>query len=1286
MKEPTLKTRVAMIVDAIGKVSPADSTLGIDKTGRGDPTDALIDAIEDLLHRCRESLTALQSAQRVMRELQIPSDRSAKEELSREQTLLMDALQENLPDTIYFKDAQSRFLHLSKAHAKAFNLIRKEEVVGKTDFDFFMAEHAREAFDDEQKIIRTGIPIINKEEKETWPDRPATWVLTTKMPLRDEHGAIVGTFGISRDITERKRAELALRQETIRRRVLFEEAMDGVVVLGLDLKVIEANRSFATMLGYSEEEVRQLHLWDWDVFFPTEELARAQWPEPPATKGTIETRHRRKDGSIYDAEISFNPAVFSGEKLMYCVCRDITRRKRLEENLEKERSLLLTLINNLPDHVSIKDAESRILITNTANARAMGLALTQDAVGKTDLDLYPRAEAERYLDDEKTVIQTGTALINKEEESSDSEGRKRWTLTTKVPLKDARGRVVGVVCTGRDITERKRAETEIVRANRALRMLSDSNQALIHMTDEIALLTETCRIAVDVGGYRMARVEFVEHDEAKTLRPVAHSGFESGYIDSARAGWTWADNERGSGPGGTAVRTGQPYIARNTLSDPAFEPWRDTAIQRGYRSVVALPLISEGAPLGVLGIYADEVDAFDTEEVEILKELAGDLAFGVAALRTRVKRDQAEAALRESEERYRLIAENTADTIVVSDLAFKPTYVSPSVLRLNGYSVQETMSQSMDQILTPDSLQKATRAFAEQMALEESGKSDPSRTALMELEEYRKDGSTIWVELAASVLRDANLKPIGILSVTRDITKRRKAEAARQLLASAVEQAAEMIIITDAAAVIEYVNPAFITITGYSREEVVGRNARVLKSGAHDAAFYASLWQTISRGETWRGRFVNRKKDGTRYPENATISPVLDSTGSIVSYVAVKHDITREQQLEDQLRQMQKIESVGRLTGGVAHDFNNILQAIIGYSELLSARVSGENKPYVAEIIKAANRAGALTAQLLAFSRKQVLSPRVLETRELIHSIQKMLERVIGEDIELRTSIDPNTGNFLADPGQMEQVLLNLAVNARDAMPSGGTLTIETANRSFNETYAHDHPGIKASEYVCIAVSDTGAGMDQETLSHIYEPFFTTKEVGKGTGLGLSTVYGIVKQSEGYIDCRSALGKGTTFTIYLPLTREEADKPRVAESGTAAPRGTETILIVDDDRAVRSAARIALEAAGYVVIEAAGGEEALSGVRARGLDVALLVTDVVMPRMGGKEMARRLQQVCPKARVLYASGYTGDVISQQGILEAGSDYLQKPFSSAELLTKVRGMLDRPWEAVSGPHP
>ena len=336
--------------------------------------------------------------------------------------------------------------------------------------------------------------------------------------------------------------------------------------------------------------------------------------------------------------------------------------------------------------------------------------------------------------------------------------------------------VEAVIVNYRDITERKRAEVEIAGVNRALRMLSDTNQALIHITDEATLLNEVCQIIVEVGGYHMAWVSFSEQDEAETVRPAAHAEFDSGYIESANV--TWADNERGRGPSGTAIRTGLPCMARNIPEDPAFAPWHEAAIQRGYKSIIALPLISESQALGVLEIYSVDTDAFDTNEVEILKELAGDLAFGIAALRIRAKRDQAEVELRKSEERYRLVIENTAHSITIFDLNLKPTeYIAPSILKRRGYTVQEALTQTLDQMMTPDSPQLASKLFAEQMVLESSPTADPARTVLMELEEYCKDGSTIWVEIVASFLRDNNFKPTAILTVARDITERKLAEA-----------------------------------------------------------------------------------------------------------------------------------------------------------------------------------------------------------------------------------------------------------------------------------------------------------------------------------------------------------------------------------------------------------------------------------------------------------------------------------------------------------------------------
>ncbi|MGA2642627.1 MAG: PAS domain S-box protein, partial [Spirochaetia bacterium] len=467
MEEQSFGKRLATLIDAVEKASGRDASLGIGRTHAGDAIDQLADAIENLLRRSRDSVAAFQIAREAMLKLQTADNTRAEEELSRERIPLMDALEENLPDKVYFKDRQSRFIDISRSHARLFNLKNPTEAIGKTDFDFFTEEHARKAFDDEQMIIRTGEPIVNQEEKETWPDRPDTWVLTTKMPLRDKQGNIVGTFGISRDITERKRAEEALRKSEERFRLLFNSINDAIFVheMTADLlpgRITEVNDIACERLGYTRDELLRMSPLDFDspegAAIAPQMMARLKAEKHAVWEGV----HVSKAGLRIPVEISNNLFDLAGVPTILAVVRDITSRKQLEEKLERERSLLLTLINNLPDFVSVKDTESRILITNSANARVMGLKSAEEAVGKSDLDFYPPFEAARYLADERSIIQSGTALINKEEESSHPDGRwRRWTLTTKVPLRNAQGIVTGVVCTGRDITERKQAEERI---------------------------------------------------------------------------------------------------------------------------------------------------------------------------------------------------------------------------------------------------------------------------------------------------------------------------------------------------------------------------------------------------------------------------------------------------------------------------------------------------------------------------------------------------------------------------------------------------------------------------------------------------------------------------------------------------------------------------------------------------------------------------------------------------------------------------------------------------------
>ncbi len=520
------------------------------------------------------------------------------------------------------------------------------------------------------------------------------------------------------------------------------------------------------------------------------------------------------------------------------------------------------------------------------------------------------------------------------------------------------------------------------------------------------------------------------------------------------------------------------------------------------------------------------------------------------------ERKQAEEALLESERLYRLLAENVTDVIWTMDMDLRFTYISPSVKRFRGYSVEEAMAQTLDEILTPASLEVAMKTYIEEMAIEGMEQKDRARSLTLELEHTCKDGSTVWAETKIGGIRGSDGRLVKILGVTRDTTERKL--------------------------------------------------------------------------------------------------------------------------LEEQLLQSQKMEAVGRLAGGVAHDFNNLLTIIKGYSQLslLEMKEGDPLKVNTEEIQRAADRAANLTRQLLAFSRRQILEMRVLDLNTTLRDLEKMLRRIIGEDVELVTFMAEDLGNVKADPGQMEQVIMNLAVNARDAMPRGGKLTIETANVRLDEAYARGHVAVKPGHYVILSVSDTGVGMTPEVKERIFEPFFTTKEKGKGTGLGLSTVYGIVKQSGGNIWVYSEPGQGTTFKIYFPRVDEPLDDVEKIVVQEELPRGSETILVVEDNEEVLKLAVRVLEKQGYNVLEASTGDEALLLCERRKEPIHLLLVDVVMPGMSGLKLVEKLRYVCGDFKALYMSGYTDNAITHHGVLKKGVNFIQKPFTVEGLARKVREILNK----------
>jgi len=527
-----------------------------------------------------------------------------------------------------------------------------------------------------------------------------------------------------------------------------------------------------------------------------------------------------------------------------------------------------------------------------------------------------------------------------------------------------------------------------------------------------------------------------------------------------------------------------------------------------------------------------------------------------------------------------------------------------------------------------------------------------------------------------------------------EVAEHRRALESLRLLGSAVQQSKESILITDAqldlpGPKIIFVNPAFTKMTGYTAEEVIGKTPRIIQGPRTDPIILSRVRQDLQRGEASEGEVVNYRKDGTEFILEWHVAPIRDASGTMTHFVAIQRDITARKRFEAQLFQSQRMETVGKLAGGVAHEFNSILTAIIGQSELLLGDIPAGSPlaKNATEIIRAASRAAALTRQLLAYGRKQVLRPERLDLNQVMAGMQGIFRHLMSSDVHTQFIPGPDLQAVRADAGQVEQVLMNMAINARDAMPNGGKLTLETSNVSFDQDSVGRYPELRAGDYVMLAMTDTGAGMSEEVKARMFEPFFSTKEVGQGTGLGLSTCYGIVKQSGGHISVYSELGRGATFKIYLPQMDPHERNPLPPLHPPDLPLGTETILLVEDDPALREMAGTLLKRLGYTVLVAANGIEAMSLKQQRGIGhIDLLFTDVVMPHMSGKELADRVRALYPHTRILFTSAYTENAIVHQGALDQGVALLQKPFTPAALAHKLREVLDQPDARALEPGP
>lgn len=541
-----------------------------------------------------------------------------------------------------------------------------------------------------------------------------------------------------------------------------------------------------------------------------------------------------------------------------------------------------------------------------------------------------------------------------------------------------------------------------------------------------------------------------------------------------------------------------------------------------------------------------------------------------------------------------------------------------------------------------------------------------------------KYGNEVIISWSCNVLTDKDSKKY-LLCAGIDITSKIEVEKIANKMLYVVEQSPNSVMITDTDGNLEYVNKKFVELTGYSFEEVKGKNPRILKSGKTPPEVYQELWQKITNGMLWEGEFCNKKKNGELYWEYAKIAPLRDPvTGAIVNFIGIKEDITYQKKLEAELLHSQKMEAIGNLAGGIAHDFNNILTAIIGYANVLLLKISEPSlRLYAEQILSASERAATLTKNLLTFARKQPSIKKVININEVINNFVRILKRIIGEHIELKTKLEERDFYVYADPIQIEQVLINLATNARDAMENGGSLVIETKYFVMDDTFITKHGFGKKGEYVQLKVSDTGIGMDEHTRSHIFEPFFTTKEVGKGTGLGLAIVYGIVKDSNGFITVESEVGRGTTFYIYFPLTKkdESFSEEKKVEIEFGDHKGV-TILLAEDDGFIREILRDYLEGFGHKVLTAKDGEEAIEIFKKFRDEISLCILDIVMPKKNGIDVYKETKSLKSKLKTILMTGYKIEIEKEVFPFDKDVRFVQKPISPQLMLKTVRDLIDK----------
>ncbi len=1017
-------------------------------------------------------------------------------------------------------------------------------------------------------------------------------------------------------------------------RAVLDGIADPVVIFDAETgRIKTVNRAALMLFGYTTEEFLALTLDEISC-----ERDEAGVSAHVLAGGELEWEARssfcwrkKKDGTVFPAELSVGSFMDRGRKNIIHVTRDISDRLLAEKELREREELSRRLVELSPDLIAMHSEEKWVYM-NPAGARLLGAQGPEDLIGKPILEIVPPEFQE---------------LVKERVGQTRMEGKRLPLLEEKVVRVD--GKLIDVEVTGiqvryrgmpathvvmRDITDRKRAEEALKQARGELEFRVQERTAELDASYE--------NLAAEVIERRR-----VEEQLRNTLESIT-DGFYT--LDRAWR-FTYVNKELERITGMSRER----FIGNNFWE--LFPRAAGTVFHDQYQKAM-----KEGVPVAFETFLPRpkkwvEVRAYPSRE-------------GLSVYFTNITaRKEAEEALRESQEKFEDLYENANDMMFTLDLEGRVTSSNGKAREVFGDDQAKTVN--LLKVLTRESGASAmgilTRALKE--------KSDLSDEQPWEFEAVTKDGAPLYLEVRARLIRQDE-RIVGIQGIARDVTERRQAEGQRRKLQAAIDAAVEAVYVLSTDGTIEYVNPAFCRMSGYTGGEIIGRNIRLLRGRTHDAFSLRTIKKTLDQGKAWSGRGLSKKKDGTLLHVDLTVSPIFDSGGTIINYVGVSRDITEEVSLENQLRQAHKMEAIGTLAGGIAHDFNNVLAAVIGFTEMaIDEAVRGTLlKRSMQQVLKAGMRGRDLARQILTFSRKTEYERKLLSLAPLIRETVKMLRSSLPSTIEIVLDIKTESDTVLAGPSEMQQVLMNLGTNAAHAMwEQGGTLEIRLNDAEFPTGAALPQEDMAPGAYVELTVKDTGTGMEPEVREKIFEPFFTTKSEGQGTGLGLSVVYGIVKGLKGGISVFSEPGKGSAFSLFFPKAQGE-EAPQEEPTGPI-PGGKERILVVDDEEALVEMAQGMLERLGYHVVGTTDSGQALEMFSDHPGRFDVVIVDQTMPRMTGMVLARKLLDIRPDTPIILVTGYN-EVISAERAKAVGAKLLMKPFNRREIAQTIRSMLDR----------